>query len=46
MAYVGEGEPAPTVKAGMLCRVSLSKQWQPHPDVSFRYYVQLSGWYE
>jgi len=48
LAYVGEREPPPRIRAGTLVRVSLATWWRPEnaEDVEERCYLQLSHWYD
>jgi ATP-dependent DNA helicase RecQ len=47
VTFVGFQEPAQTIPAGTLLRVSLAHWWRPKemPDEELRCYVQLSGWF-
>lgn len=45
--YVGCEEPAPTIPAGSLVRVSLARWWRPpdQPEANEVCYAQVSGWF-
>jgi ATP-dependent DNA helicase RecQ len=47
LTFVGFQDPPETIPAGTLLRVSLAHWWRPsdRPDLEFRCYVQLSGWF-
>lgn len=47
LTFVGFQEPAETIPAGALVRVSLAHWWRPDndPEAELRCFVQLSGWF-